>query len=342
MTKLRSGRRTATSGGGGAGAASNGATKKKQQANKKRSADDFEEDSKILKKAKPSINKAAEELVCPILQGLPIDPVIAEDVSAIFFSTAILISSHFFLFAYCLVSMAHCLTSVPCDKSQGQIYERKEIEKYLEEKKDEDEILSPVTKKPLETKVLIPSVHIRNNIEHLIESGIIEGEMADTWKERMAERREAEENVRGWKEGAEKGDTDAMFELGVCYERGEYGFKEDSKEAFKWYKKGSDACNVCCMSAAGACLMYGVGTAANVSEGLVLITLAPEKGSDHACFSLAQCYYRGLHGIRKDIEKAKFWLEKVVAGDCEYDHLDDACAEQARVWIAKCNNRLKT
>ena len=81
MTKLRSGRRTATSGGGGAGAASNGATKKKQQANKKRSADDFEEDSKILKKAKPSINKAAEELVCPILQGLPIDPVIAEDVS---------------------------------------------------------------------------------------------------------------------------------------------------------------------------------------------------------------------------------------------------------------------
>ena len=81
MTKLRSGRRTATSGGGGAGAASKGAAKKKQSAKKKRSADDFEEDSKILKKAKPSINKAAEELVCPILQGLPIDPVIAEDVS---------------------------------------------------------------------------------------------------------------------------------------------------------------------------------------------------------------------------------------------------------------------
>ena len=81
MTKLRSGRRTATSGGGGDGATSKDAAKKKQSAKKKRSADDFEEDSKILKKAKPSINKAAEELVCPILQGLPIDPVIAGDVS---------------------------------------------------------------------------------------------------------------------------------------------------------------------------------------------------------------------------------------------------------------------
>ena len=70
---------------------------------------------------------------------------------------------------------------------QGQIYERKEIEKYLKEKKDEDEILSPVTQEPIETETVIPSVHVRNTIEHLIESGIIEGEMADTWKKRMAE-----------------------------------------------------------------------------------------------------------------------------------------------------------
>ena len=49
------------------------------KANKKRSA--AEEDAKKFKKAKPSVCKAAEELVCPILQGLPIDPVTAEDVS---------------------------------------------------------------------------------------------------------------------------------------------------------------------------------------------------------------------------------------------------------------------
>jgi len=38
-------------------------------------------DSLVLKKARPSICKAAEELVCPILQGLPINPVMAADVS---------------------------------------------------------------------------------------------------------------------------------------------------------------------------------------------------------------------------------------------------------------------
>ena len=52
--------------------------------NKKRSAaEEHEEDSKTLKRAKPSVCKAAEELMCPILQGLPIDPVTAEDVSAL-------------------------------------------------------------------------------------------------------------------------------------------------------------------------------------------------------------------------------------------------------------------
>lgn len=56
------------------------------RSNKKRSAaKEHEEGYKTLKKAKPSINKAAEELMCPILQDLPIDPVTAEDVSLYIF-----------------------------------------------------------------------------------------------------------------------------------------------------------------------------------------------------------------------------------------------------------------
>ena len=77
MAKLQSGRHTATNGvGDGDGAASKDAAIKKRSA-----AEEHEEDAKQFKKAKPSVCKAAEELVCPILQGLPIDPVIAEDVS---------------------------------------------------------------------------------------------------------------------------------------------------------------------------------------------------------------------------------------------------------------------
>ena len=51
-------------------------------ASKKRlAAKEHKEGYKKFKKAKPSIHKAAEELMCPILQDLPIDPVTAEDVS---------------------------------------------------------------------------------------------------------------------------------------------------------------------------------------------------------------------------------------------------------------------
>jgi len=55
------------------------AKQKKRPANESSSSE--HPDSKVLKKARPSISKAAEELVCPILHGLPIDPVTAEDVS---------------------------------------------------------------------------------------------------------------------------------------------------------------------------------------------------------------------------------------------------------------------
>ena len=64
----------------------------KANMNKKRSAaKEHEEVIQKFKKAKPSICKAAEELVCPILQGLPIDPVIAEDVSNFCLFTSVLL-----------------------------------------------------------------------------------------------------------------------------------------------------------------------------------------------------------------------------------------------------------
>jgi len=89
MTKLRSGRKIAAGGDEDSARKSAAQTRSQSAKQKKRSVDESSPenpDSKLLtyskkfKKAKPSICKAAEELVCPILQGLPIDPVMAEDV----------------------------------------------------------------------------------------------------------------------------------------------------------------------------------------------------------------------------------------------------------------------
>lgn len=225
-------------------------------------------------------------------------------------------------------------------RSQGQIYERKEIEKYLKKKEDEDEILSPVTKKPLETKILIPSVHVRNNIEHLVESGIVEGEMADTWKERMEEKRDGELTVKRWREGAEKGDTGAMYDLGVCYEYGDYDIEKDAGEAYRWYKKSADAGNVMGMAAVGDSLLNGCGVEEDRTEGLIMLVSAAKDGSDWACYIVGKLYFKGLFGSKVNYAKAKFWLQKAVAegeGSCEHCHLNETQIKNAQTWTAECN-----
>lgn len=300
--------------------------------NKKRRSNEAE-DAKKFKKARPSICKAAEELICPILQGLPIDPVTAEDVS---------LCSCFLLIIFNGISIAlhfdahpdalHVLDMAIAFYSQGQIYEREEIAKYLE--KEGDAAISPVTRKKFKNKGLFPSIHVRNTIEHLIESGIIEGELADTWKERMAKKREEEAEVKGWKEAAEKGDTDAMYELGLCYVHGKKGLEADMEEAYKWFKKGYDAGDVYCMTLAGVYQFTGDGTKMKESNGLVLIALAAEKGSDHACYLLGKFYHKGIYGITKDSKEAKFWLEKALrVGACEYPQMEENSVADAKQWL---------
>ena len=50
-------------------------------AQKKRAAQKEEDAESVLKRAKPSICKAAEEFVCPISFNLPVEPAVAGDVS---------------------------------------------------------------------------------------------------------------------------------------------------------------------------------------------------------------------------------------------------------------------
>ena len=225
---------------------------------------------------------------------------------------------------------------------QGQIYERKEIERYLKEKEDEDEILSPVTKQPFETKALVSTVHTRNVIEHLIGSGIIEGEIADTWKERMSEKKRMERLVKRTKELAEGGDGDAMYSLGVWYEEGYFDLEEDDAEAYRWYKKSADAGNVMGIAAVGFSLLIGLGVEKDQTEGLIMTASAAANGSNFACYHLGRIYYFGVSGSKVNYAKAKFWLEKALADDCEYEQLNDGFKERAQRWITACNRFIDT
>jgi len=215
--------------------------------------------------------------------------------------------------------------------AQGHIYERKEVEKCLK---------SPVTRERFKSKHLVPLVHVRNAIEHLIESGMIEGELADTWKERMAEKKRSEEELKRAKEGAENGDAEAMYDLGEMYKFGQNGLKKDNKEAYKWYEKSSDAGYVMGTALVAACLLYGFwGVEKNQSEGLLMVMSAAKDGSDYACFVLGEIYFKGYFGFKVNYASSKQWLEKAVAegeDSCEHRHLSDGGIEEAKGWIAQC------
>ena len=221
---------------------------------------------------------------------------------------------------------------------QGQIYERAEIEKYLE--KEGRFATSPVTRERLNSKILYPAVHVRNTIEHLIESGIIEGELADTWKARMAEKKREEEELKETREDAENGNAEAMYNLWCMYGNGDNGLKRNDEEAYKWYKKSADGGDVMGTAAVGACLLIGWGVEKDRTEGLLMLMSAAERGSDHACCRLGEIYRRGLYGLKVNYARAKHWLEKAVAegeGSCEHKHLADESSEEAKGWIAECN-----
>ena len=76
----------------------------------------------------------------------------------------------------------------------------------------------------------------------------------------------------GYREKAYEGDTKAMNNLGVCYERGT-GVKVSLELAFEWYMK------------------------------------AAELGDVYGCFNVGECYYHGK-GVEQDAGKAFEWYMK--------------------------------
>ena len=76
----------------------------------------------------------------------------------------------------------------------------------------------------------------------------------------------------GYREKAYEGDTKAMNNLGVCYERGT-GVKVSLELAFEWYMKAADL------------------------------------GDVYGCFNVGECYYHGK-GVEQDAVKAFEWYMK--------------------------------
>ena len=63
------------------------------------------------------------------------------------------------------------------------------------------------------------------------------------------------------------------------------------------------------------------------------MTQAAELGSDFGAYALGEAFFFGNYGLPKDPVRARFWVKKVVEGECEVKHLEGAGRAEAARWL---------
>ena len=87
------------------------------------------------------------------------------------------------------------------------------------------------------------------------------------------------------------------------------------------------------MALFGECLLNGCGGPKDIGFGLVNVTEAAGLGSDYAAYRLGWAFFKGTSGLPKEPARARFWLKKVVAGECKIKHLSDSAKAKAAEWL---------
>ncbi len=206
----------------------------------------------------------------------------------------------------------------PVLAEDGKIYERDAILKWFAKKAGD--ATSPSTGAVIGTK-LLPAVQVRNTIESLIQTGAIEGEIAEAWQEASAKKRADETKVKETRAKAEGGDGYAMYLLGLWYRSGRGGLAQDAVQSRAWLERSAAARDPRGLAYFGCCLLNGIGGPQDIAFGLVNVTEAAGLGSEFGAHSLGRGFFVGGWGLPKDHVRARFWLEKVVNGECEFKHL---------------------
>lgn len=123
------------------------------------------------------------------------------------------------------------------------------------------------------------------------------------------------EKAKDWYvRAAERGHTEAMYELGFHYDLSGTtpgdGYRESMLEARRWYTLAAKQGHAEAAYRLGRIYYYGFGFDRfedHRSEAIKCFEFAAEKGLDEAQYTLAVCYYWG-YGTEKNVEKSLKWL----------------------------------
>ena len=114
-----------------------------------------------------------------------------------------------------------------------------------------------------------------------------------------------------WQKLAERGDAQAMNNLGVLYDRGQ-GVEPDTGRALYWFAQSAKAGHPSGMSNYGRMLEQGRGMPANPGEAARWFDLAARQGQPEAQYNLGLLYERG-RGVPQDEKAAAAWYSRAAA-----------------------------
>ena len=111
-----------------------------------------------------------------------------------------------------------------------------------------------------------------------------------------------------YQKAATRGNAQAQFNLGSCYEDGE-GVTKNPTKAFEWYQKAADQGDAIAQIRIGVCYEYGEGVAKNPTKAFEWYQKAADQGYAIAQRNLGWCYEEG-QGVAQSYEKACEWYQK--------------------------------
>jgi len=224
-----------------------------------------------------------------------------------------------------LCPITHELPVDPVIAKDGKVYERSAIERWLSKP---DQQRSPSTGAEMGPE-LIAATQVRNTIEALVNSGAVDGERAEAWRAKQAN----DVLVKKAMAKAADGDATAMWRLGHWYGHGMRGLPEDKAQARAWYERSAAARDPRGMGQFGGYLLEGRGGPVDTALGLVYASQSAMLGSDFGAYYLGKAFHLGRYGVRRDPAQARFWLRKIVSGECEFNHLNYKSVQRPARWL---------
>lgn len=117
------------------------------------------------------------------------------------------------------------------------------------------------------------------------------------------------ESLATLQQRAESGNSDAQYDLAMCYWKGEKGAPKDNAKAFYWMKRSAGQGDAYAQSWVAYFYEEGYGTGKDDAEAFYWYRRAAEQGNRSAQNNLGEHYYYG-RGIARDFEKAALWYKK--------------------------------